>query len=232
MGSLSAGNASAKASQSAGVVVPVKAFSKAKQRLAPQLSPSERADLARAMAAHVVSAAAPLEVFVVCDDAEVANWAKSLGVEPVMCTGAGLNPAVAQGVEHLRRQGFSRAIIAHGDLPFATGFAQFADGQVADGQVADDGAEASVGIAPDRWEKGTNVLSVPTDCGFGFSYGPGSFHRHAREAERLGLTVKIHRDASLAWDIDLPCDLSPEVLLLLSPASGLRASSAISKNAE
>lgn len=231
MGSLSAGNASASAAQSAGVVVPVKAFSKAKQRLAPQLSPSERADLARAMAAHVVSAAAPLEVFVVCDDAEVANWAKSLSVEPVMCPGAGLNPAVTQGVEHLRRQGFRRAIIAHGDLPFATGFAQFADGQVADEQIADGGAEASVGIAPDRWGKGTNVLSVPADCGFGFSYGPGSFHRHAREAERLGLTVKIHRDASLAWDIDLPCDLSPEVMLLLSPASGLRASSAISKNA-
>lgn len=231
MGSLSAGNASANAARSAGVVVPVKAFSKAKQRLAPQLSPYERADLARAMAAHVVSAAAPLEVFVVCDDAEVANWAKSLGVEPVMCPGAGLNPAVAQGVEHLRCQGFSRAIIAHGDLPFATGFAQFADGQIADGQIADDGTEASVGIAPDRWEKGTNVLSVPADCGFGFSYGLGSFHRHVREAERLGLTVKIHRDASLAWDIDLPCDLSPEVMLLLSPASGLRASSAISKNA-
>ena len=227
MGSLSAGNASANAAQSAGVVVPVKAFSKAKQRLASQLSPSERADLARAMAAHVVSAAAPFEVFVVCDDAEVANWARRLGAEPIMCSGAGLNPAVAQGVEHLRHQGFRRAIVAHGDLPFATGFAQFADGQ-----VADDGAEAAVGIAPDRWEKGTNVLSVPADCGFGFSYGPGSFHRHAREAERLGLTVKIHRDASLAWDIDLPCDLSPEALLLLSPASGLRASSAISKNAQ
>lgn len=227
MGSCSAGNTAVNAAQSAGVVVPVKAFSKAKQRLAPQLSPSERADLARAMAAHVVSAAVPFEVFVVCDDAEVASWAKSLGAEPVMCPGVGLNPAVTQGVEHLRHQGFSRAIIAHGDLPFATGFAQFADGQIAGGD-----AEASVGIAPDRWGKGTNVLSVPTDCGFRFNYGPGSFHRHAREAERLGLTVKIHRDASLAWDIDFPCDLNPEVLRLLSPASDLRASSATVKNDE
>ena len=196
------GNAYANAAQSAGVVVPVKAFSKAKQRLAPQLSPSERADLARAMAAHVVSAAAPFKVFVVCDDAEVANWAKRLGVDPIMCPGAGLNPAVVQGVEHLRHQGFHRAIIAHGDLPFATGFAQFADGQ-----SADDGAEASVGIAPDRWRKGTNVLSVPADCDFRFSYGPGSFHRHAQEANRLGLHVRIHRDISLTWDIDLPRDL-------------------------
>ena len=224
MGYLSMSNASAKAAQSAGVVVPVKAFSKAKQRLAPQLSPSERADLARAMAAHVVSAAVPFEVFVVCDDTEVANWAKSLGAEPVMCPGVGLNLAVAQGVEHLRHQGFRRAIIAHGDLPFATGFAQFADGQLTDD------VEASVGIAPDRWGKGTNVLSVPADRGFRFNYGPWSFQRHAQEAERLDLTVKIHRDASLAWDIDLPCDLNPEVLLLLSPANDLRASSALVQN--
>lgn len=165
------------------------------------------------MAAHVVSAAAPFKVFVVCDDAEVANWAKRLGAEPIMCPEAGLNPAVAQGVEHLRHRGFRRVIIAHGDLPFAAGFAQFADGQ-----SADDGAEASVGIAPDRWGKGTNVLSVPADCDFRFSYGPGSFHHHAREAERLGLAVRIHRDDSLAWDIDLPCDLNPEAMLLLSPA--------------
>ena len=182
---------------SAGIVVPVKAFSKAKQRLAPQLSPSERADLARAMAAHVVSVAAPFEVFMVCDDAEVANWAKSLGVEPVMCPGGGLNPAVAHGVEHLRHRGFRRAIVAHGDLPLATGFTQFADGS----------AEASIGIAPDRWGKGTNVLSVPTDRDFTFSYGPGSFRRHIQEANRLELPVKIHRDAALALDIDLPRDL-------------------------
>lgn len=195
---------------SAGVIVPVKSFSKAKQRLAPQLSPSERADLARAMATHVVSVAEPFEVFVVCDDAEVASWARSLGAEPVMCPEAGLNPAVTRGVEHLRRRGFRQAVIAHGDLPLAAGFAQFADEQ-----FSYDSAEASVCIAPDRWEKGTNVLSVPADCDFPFSYGPDSFRRHIREADRLGLAVKIHRDPSLAWDIDLPRDLNPEVLTAL-----------------
>ena len=174
------------------------------------------------MATHVVSVAAPFEVFVVCDDTEVAGWARSLGVGVVMCPGVGLNRAVSQGVEHLRRQGFHRAIIAHGDLPFASGFARFAGEGTGD--------EATAYIAPDRWGKGTNVLSVPADCDFRFNYGPWSFQRHAQEAERLDLTVKIHRDASLAWDIDLPSDLNPEILLLLSPASGLRASSALAQN--
>ena len=198
---------SAGAVQSAGVVVPVKSFSQAKQRLAPRLSASERADLARIMAAHVVSVAAPFEVFVVCDDSEVADWARGLGVEAVKCPGAGLNRAVSQGVEHLRQQSFRRAIIAHGDLPFASGFAQFA------GEGASE--EASAYIAPDRWESGTNVLSIPVDSDFAFSYGPGSFRRHAEEAKRLALKVEICRDADLSWDIDLPRDLSPEVLARL-----------------
>ena len=192
--------------QSAGVVVPVKAFSQAKQRLSPQLSASERADLARLMATHVVSVAAPFEVFVVCDDTEVAGWARGLEVGVVMCPGVGLNRAVAQGVAHLRQQGFARAIIAHGDLPFASGFARFA------GEGAEDSSEEAVAyIAPDRWESGTNVLSIPAGIDFAFSYGPGSFSRHVEEARRLGLKVEICRDADLGWDIDLPRDLKPEV---------------------
>ena len=149
-----------------GMIVPVKAFAHAKQRLAPQLSQSERADLARSMATHVISVAAPFEVFVVCDDSEVASWAKGLGTEVVICHEVGLNPAVAQGVKHLKHLGFRQAIVAHGDLPLASGFTQFID------------EESCVGIAPDRWENGTNVLSVPTECNFEFSYGPGSFYRH------------------------------------------------------
>ena len=197
--------------QSAGLVVPVKAFSQAKRRLSPQLSASERADLARLMATHVVSVAAPFEVFVVCDDTEVAGWASALGVSVVMCPGVGLNRAVAQGVQHLQQHGFARAIIAHGDLPFASGFARFA------GEGAEGGSEEAVAyIAPDRWEGGTNVLSIPASSDFAFSYGPGSFSRHVEEAQRLGLKVEICRDADLGWDIDLPRDLKPEVLETLA----------------
>ena len=50
------------------VLIPIKAFHAAKQRLSPDLDPSQRADLARWMAAEVIAAAAPLPVVVVCDD--------------------------------------------------------------------------------------------------------------------------------------------------------------------
>ena len=52
-------------------------------RLAPVLGPKARAALAREMAEHVLKAARPLPVVVVCDDEEVAEWAAgSAGHEP------------------------------------------------------------------------------------------------------------------------------------------------------
>ncbi|MGC9963112.1 MAG: 2-phospho-L-lactate guanylyltransferase, partial [Acidimicrobiales bacterium] len=60
------------------LLVPVKSFRTAKLRLAPVLNASERAELARSLAAGVLAAAGSLECNVVCDDEEVAQWARSL----------------------------------------------------------------------------------------------------------------------------------------------------------
>ena len=57
------------------VLIPVKAFRDAKGRLSDVLSPDERAELSRPMAAAVVRAASPLAVWIVCDDDDVAEWA-------------------------------------------------------------------------------------------------------------------------------------------------------------
>ena len=59
------------------VLVPVKAFSEAKGRLDTALNDAERAALAAAMADRVLAAAFPLPIVVVCDDNEVAAWARS-----------------------------------------------------------------------------------------------------------------------------------------------------------
>ena len=72
------------------VLVPVKAFDRAKVRLAPALAPRERERLARVMAEHVLAAAAPLPVAVVCDDADVAAWARAKDARVVWSPGAGL----------------------------------------------------------------------------------------------------------------------------------------------
>jgi len=48
---------------------------------------------------------------------------------------------------------------------------------------------------------------VPATAGFRFAYGPGSFVRHTAEAARLGLSLRVVRDAALGWDVDVPDDL-------------------------
>lgn len=177
------------------MVVPVKAFTQAKVRLASALDPTERADLARHMAEIVLLAADPLPVVVVCDDAEVRAWADRSGARVVWCPGRGLNGAVADGVAALRDDGVGHAIVAHADLPLATSFAWLAD-------------FPGVSLVPDRRLDGTNVLAVPTAVPFRFAYGAGSFRRHRAEAARLGLAARIVADPHLGWDVDLPSDLA------------------------
>lgn len=183
----------------AAVVVPVKAFGAAKVRLAPALDPRARAELARSMAALVVAAAAPLPVTVVCDDVEVAAWARALGVSVGWTPGLGLDGAVEAGVAAVEAVGADRVVVAHADLPLARDLAGLARPDPSD--------PTSVTLVPDRHAQGTNVVVLPAGCRFRFSYGPGSFARHRAEAARLGLAVRVVTDARLGWDVDLPADL-------------------------
>jgi len=180
---------------SAAVLVPVKAFGDAKLRLSPALPAADREALAKSMAAGVLAAAAPLPVFVACEDDEVASWAEALGAGVVWTPHTGLNGAVQQGFANLAASGFDEIVVAHADLPHArrldrlTGF----DG---------------ISLVPDRIDDGTNVLSVPaTAASFVFAYGPASFARHLVEATRVGCATRILRFPDLQWDVDTPDDL-------------------------
>ena len=182
-----------------GVLVPVKAFDRSKLRLAAAVGPERRRDLARQMAARVVAAAAPLPVAGVCDDADGAAWARTQGAEVVWAPSRGLDGAVAEGIDWYAARGARTVVVAHADLPLATDLAWVAwpDG---------------VTLVPDRRDDGTNVLAVPARSGFRPSYGGGSFGRHREEARRLRLPTRIVRSAELAWDVDLPDDLLPDMV--------------------
>ena len=177
------------------VLLPVKSFGEAKLRLAPALDPAHRAALARAMATHVLESASPLPTAVVCDDAEVAGWARELGALVVWEPERGLNRAVEAGVARLAAGGAQRVVVAHADLPHARPLAWVA-------------RFGGVTLVPDHLDNGTNVICVPGHAAFTFSYGPGSFARHGAEAHRLGLPLRVVREASLSHDVDLPADLA------------------------
>jgi 2-phospho-L-lactate/phosphoenolpyruvate guanylyltransferase len=175
-------------------LVPVKGFAQAKRRLAPALGPSERAALARSMAEHVLGACSPLVTAVVCDDPEVAAWAVEHGALLYEEPGLGLNGAVTAGVDAIARAGAEEVLVVHADLPLASGLASLA-------------GAGGITLVPDRRDDGTNIICVPANAGFRFSYGPGSFERHCAEAARIGFDPRIVRVPELAWDVDVPADI-------------------------
>jgi 2-phospho-L-lactate guanylyltransferase len=184
------------------VLVPVKAFHQAKARLSPVLDRAQRAALARSMAAQVLAAAAPLPVRVVCDDEQVAQWAREQGAGVEWTPGLGLNGAVQEATARAAARGVERVVVTHADLPFAEHLASLGD-------AATDEAV----VVSDRRGTGTNVLSVPTAAGFTFAYGVGSLRRHLDEAQRCGLRVRRSHSEHLGWDVDEPEDLDvPEHL--------------------
>ncbi len=176
------------------VLVPVKAFSHAKKRLAPSLDRVQRGELARSMAEHVLRAARPLRAAVVCDDETVAEWAGAQGAIVLREPGRGLNGAVEAGVAKLADAGAAEIVVAHGDLPLAHGLSHLT-------------GFMGITLVPDRRDDGTNVLCLPAGQPFRFSYGPGSYSRHAAEARRLRVALRTLREPDLAWDVDEPADI-------------------------
>ena len=177
------------------VVVPIKSFALAKTRLADSLSPDSRRTLAQRCAEVVLRAAVPLPVFVVCNDDEVAEWARAHGASVVVPAVPGLNAAASAGRDAARIAGYQRLMVVHSDLPHAKDLASLC------------AASADVVVVPDRHGDGTNVLLLPCAGDFAFHYGPGSCAAHLAHASHLGLSIEVvHRD-DLALDLDTPDDL-------------------------
>ena len=173
------------------VIIPVKAFGAAKARLAPVLTPAERARLARWTASRVIAAARGLDTYVACDDPEVAEWAAAEGAQVVWGAGLGLNGAVDAAVAAISQLGYQRVLISHGDLPLACNYPKL---------IAEVDPR-SVLLIPDRFKDGTNLVVRPTDIHLPACYGGGSFRAH------LGLALATQRPVTVRMDLHLGLDL-------------------------
>ncbi|HVM01362.1 MAG TPA: hypothetical protein VM263_01730, partial [Acidimicrobiales bacterium] len=122
------------------------------------------------------------------------RWAAARGLTVVDDPGT-LNLAAAAGLGWAAAAGFERIVVAHADLPLAVELAWVA-------------RFSGVTIVPDRRDDGTNVIGVPTADPFPFSYGPGSFRRHARAALDRGIPLRVVREPRLGADVDVPADLA------------------------
>lgn len=185
-------------------VIPVKAFSRAKKRLAPLLDPPMRGRLARWMAERVIAAAAETRVHVACDDDEVRSWAQGLGVSVRWGPGLGLDGAVDDAVAFAVAEGADHVIVSHADLPLAT-------------PLIDVVRPGWATLVPDRRRDGTNVISYPSGAVVPSGYGPGSFQRHLARSLATGPT-EVRADPLLAHDVDEPVHLlDPRLREVLPP---------------
>ena len=201
------------------LIVPIKSFSAAKGRLEDALTAAQREQLARWSAGRIITSLATqdnieVSVIVVCEDNDVQQWCSERNLKFVVPLDAGLDAAAHAGVDEAARMGADFAVIAHADL------AHPEDLEI----VIHDHSQHLISLVPDLDFNGTNVIALPvravTDLGFAFMYGPGSFVRHAQQAESIAevsdLSLYVIDDSMLSIDIDTQEDLDiPSVRAVL-----------------
>lgn len=186
-------------------ILPVKSFSRAKQRLRSGLEPQQRESLVEAMVRDVLAAldasTAVTEVAVVTDGELPARLAREHGAAVLQDREHSHNAAALVGVQLALRDGFSRALLVPGDCPAL-------DPAELDALLARAAPNPSVMIVPDRHGTGTNALLLTPPDALAPSFGPGSCARHAELARAAGIHAEVVEVPSLALDVDTPEDLA------------------------
>jgi 2-phospho-L-lactate guanylyltransferase len=189
------------------VIIPVKALSDAKLRLAELLAPEERAGLVLAMLADMLETLAHVArvgpVHVVTPDAKVAALAEAQDAIIIAeRSSMGLNGAIERGLCHPGVRSMGRALILPGDVPFAS-----AGEILAVAQTAGPPGARRVTIVPARDGRGTNALLLaPLDI-IDPQFGPWSFAHHLSSAVARRADLQVLQLPGLASDIDTLADL-------------------------
>lgn len=180
------------------VAVPVKSPELSKSRLAPLLSPAERAALTLAMLADVleVALAVPGWQTWVVSSGPALRLAAGRGARPIPERGRSLIEAVRQAESLLG--GEDELAILLGDLPLITAAALGAALR----------APGAVVAAPAASDGGTNLLLRRPPAVIPARFGVASFARHRWEAVRIGEAVQVVPGAALGFDLDRPEDLA------------------------
>jgi 2-phospho-L-lactate guanylyltransferase len=187
-------------------ILPVKRFSRAKQRLSAGLTAELRVELARAMVADVLDALARTpsidSVFVVSGERSLAHAAADRGAILIADdVESGQSAAVTRGVEAARASGVERVLCVPGDCPGMD------PAELEELLRARSSGSREVVVIPDRHGTGTNgLLLTPADV-IEPSFGEGSCARHIELARAAGVAVRLAHPRSLLLDVDTHADL-------------------------
>jgi 2-phospho-L-lactate guanylyltransferase len=185
------------------IVVPVKSPLRAKHRLEPVLSESDRIQLARVMARDVFAAVSMLRSygrFVISDDPDVLDEGRRFGLEPLTdVIGQGQSAAVRQGFAAAWDRGFTAALTIPGDVPAVTA-EELAE-------LISYRPEIEVLLAPDRERLGSNGLRLSPPDAIALRFGEDSFSLHQAEARRANRSFAVKEIEGLRYDLDKPDDV-------------------------
>jgi 2-phospho-L-lactate guanylyltransferase len=186
------------------VVVLIKDFQTAKQRLSPALDPGARRDLARRNAALALRAArAGDHVLAVCGSPEAASVAAVAGVEALLEENpAGQNPAARRGLAYAAERGAGAVLLLSSDLPLVG--RRVIDRMLAAGRALRPPAALA---APATGRGGTNALYLCPPDAIGLHFGDDSLARFRLDAGARGVRFELFEAAELALDVDVPKDL-------------------------
>ncbi len=189
------------------VVLPVKRFGHAKQRLSVSIPDSARQALVRAMVTDVLDAVAAVTAIdltvVVTREPIAAAAATDRGALIVQDSDQGQSAAVELGIAAAASQGAERVLCIPGDCP-ALDPAEIAT-LLSD---AEQSPRPDVVIIPDRHGTGTNGLLLSPPDAIAPSFGPGSCARHMTLTQKAGLSCRIASPSSLLLDVDTGADLA------------------------
>jgi 2-phospho-L-lactate guanylyltransferase len=192
------------------VLIPVKGFTNAKQRLAQYLGPAERELLAEVMFRDVLTQAVAARgidaCYVVTADAGVGRLASSLGASIVLEDKEnGETEAVNLALERMKRLGIQAVLVIPADIPLL----RSSDIEhLLDMTSGENPASPFALLVPSHDRMGTNalLLSPPDVIRLGFGYDSFSYHLSEVASRRLPLLVLENERIGL--DIDEPKDLA------------------------
>ena len=187
------------------VVVLVKDFGSAKQRLGPALDPRARRALARRNAERAIRAAGVGDHrLVVAGSEQAAAVARKLGadvlVEPRQ---EGQNTAARRGIERAVGEGAEAVLLLSSDLPLVT------RRSVKDLLIAAAAESGPVAVAvPAVGRGGTNALYLRPPDAINLHFGGDSLASFRRDAASRAVRFVTYTSVEMALDLDEPVDLA------------------------
>lgn len=187
------------------VILPIKRFDDAKERLATGLTPEQRRTIAEAMVRDVFAALSRARevdaVVVISAEPSMPTLAAELACAVIEDAREGHSAAATRGVQWAIDSDFDVVVMLPGDCPLL-------DPIELDELILRTRAdEVEFAVIPDRMGTGTNGLVIAPPDAVEPAFGPGSRQRHLALGLAAARRTAEHQVPSLSLDLDTADDL-------------------------